>query len=62
MFLVTFSSIAQSMEERYGAGSGQIGVASKLVKQVIQGSSDALVKLYEGRVLVQALVLEWERP
>lgn len=50
------------MEERYGAGSSEMGVASELVKQVIQDSNKALVELYDGRVLVQALVLEWQHP
>ena len=50
------------MEQRYGKGSSKMGVATELVKQVIQESSDALVKLYGGQVLVQALVLEWNRP
>ena len=50
------------MEQRYGAGSNKMGVAVKLVKQVIQDSNEALVKLYNGRVLVQGLVLEWNHP
>ena len=39
-----------------------MGVAVDLVKQVIQESSKALVELYDGQVLVQALVLEWNHP
>ena len=50
------------MEERYGVGSSKMGVASELVRQVIEESSKALVELYEGRVLVQALLLEWDHP
>lgn len=50
------------MEERYGAGSSKMGVATKLVKQVMRESSDILVTLYQGRVLVQALVLQWNHP
>lgn len=50
------------MEERYGKGSSKMGVATKLVKQVIQESNAALVELYGGKVLVQALVLEWNHP
>lgn len=50
------------MEDRYGAGSSKMAVASELVKQVIQETNKALVGHYKGRVLVQALVLEWNRP
>ena len=50
------------MEERYGAGSTKMDVAAELVKQVIQETNEALVMLYNGRILVQALVLEWEHP
>ncbi len=50
------------MEERYGKGSSKMAVASELVKQVIQESTAALVDVYGGRVLVQALVLEWDKP
>ena len=50
------------MEKRYGKGSSKMGVASELVKRVIQESSAKLVKFYNGQVLVQALVLEWNRP
>ncbi len=50
------------MEERYGKGSSKMAVASELVKRVIQESTAALVELYNGRVLVQALVLEWQQP
>lgn len=50
------------MEKRYGKGSSKMGVANELVKQVIQESSDVLVELYDGQVLVQALVLEWNQP
>jgi len=39
-----------------------MGVASELVKKVIEESSKALVRLYDGQVLVQALVLEWDKP
>ena len=52
----------QGMEKRYGKQSDKMDVAAGLVKQVILESSDALVKLYNGRVLVQALVLEWDYP
>jgi len=52
----------QSIEARYGKGSSKMGVASELVKKVIEESSKALVRLYDGQVLVQALVLEWDKP
>lgn len=50
------------MEEHYGKQSDKMSVAIAMVKQVIQESSDALVDLYDGQVLVQALVLEWNHP
>lgn len=50
------------MEDRYGIGSSKMGVASELVKQVIQESNKALIEVYNGQVLVQALVLEWNHP
>lgn len=50
------------MEQRYGAGSSEVGVATELVKQVIQESNKVFVDLYDGRVLVQALVLQWNKP
>lgn len=50
------------MEGRYGKQPSKMSVATELVKQVIQESSNALVELYGGRVLVQALVLEWNHP
>ena len=56
------SVLVQSMEDRYGKGSSKMAVASELVKRVIQESTTALVELYDGRVLVQALVLEWDQP
>ena len=50
------------MEDRYGKRSSKMAFASELVKRVIQESSKALVELYDGRILVQALVLEWNHP
>lgn len=58
VFVFTISTL-EGVEERYGKGSSKMGVATELVKQVIQESSDALVEVYGGKVLVQALVLEW---
>ena len=39
-----------------------MAAASSLVREVVQESSAALVDLYDGRVLVQALILEWDKP
>ena len=55
-------STAQSLELRYGAGSSKMGVATQLVKETIAEVTKKLVSLYSDRILIQALVLEWDYP
>ena len=50
------------MESRYGAGSSKAKLAARLVKDTIVKTSQQLVSLYNNRIIVQALVLEWDYP
>jgi len=50
------------MEKKYGAKSDKMAVVTGLVKKVVQESTKTLVSLYNGKVLVQALVLQWDKP
>ena len=52
----------QSLEVRYGAGSSKVAVATQLVKDTITQVTEKLVSLYNEKILIQALVLEWEYP
>ncbi len=54
--------LPQNVESRYGAGSSKAKLAAKLVKDTIFKASQQLVSLYNQRILVQALVLEWDYP
>ncbi len=49
------------MEKKYGT-SPKMAVVMELTKKVIQESTSTLVSLYDGKVLVQALVLQWNKP
>ena len=50
------------MEKKYAAKSNKMALVTELVKKVIQESTKTLVSVYNGKVLVQALVLQWEKP
>lgn len=50
------------MERQYGSESSKMAVATKLVKQVIQEANSVLVQIYNGQILVQALVMQWNHP
>ena len=50
------------MEKRYGVASSKMEVVTELVKQIMLESTKTLVSLYNGKVLVQALVLQWDKP
>ena len=50
------------MEERYGASSTKSDLAAQLVRETIKEATEQLVKIYDGKILVQALVLAWEYP
>lgn len=52
----------QSLEVRYGAGSSKVAAATQLVKNTIAEVTKKLVNLYNEKILVQALVLEWDYP
>ena len=53
---------AQAVELKYGEGSEQLKLAVQLVKDCIATATKDLVAIYNGRVLVQGVVLEWEYP
>ena len=57
-----FHAHLQSLEIRYGAGSSKMAAATQLVKDTITEATKKLVALYDEKILVQALVLEWEYP
>ena len=53
---------SQSLEVHYGAGSSKVAAATQLVKDTITEVTKKLVSLYNEKILVQALVLEWDYP
>ncbi|XP_064394297.1 uncharacterized protein LOC135341623 [Halichondria panicea] len=61
VYVFTISTL-RNVESRYGAGSSKAKLAAKLVKDTIFKASQQLVSLYNQRILVQALVLEWDYP
>lgn len=61
VFIFTFSTL-RSLEVRYGAGSSKVAAATQLVKNTIAEVTKKLVNLYNEKILVQALVLEWDYP
>ncbi len=52
----------QAMEKKYGVGSTKARTAGQLVQETIQRLVTDLVALYDGKILIQALALEWEYP
>ena len=62
MHLVVTILCVQSLEVRYGAGSSKMVAATQVVKDTIAEVTKKLVSLYNGRILIQALVLEWDYP
>ncbi|CAI8011416.1 Renin receptor [Geodia barretti] len=61
IYIFTISTI-RALELKYGVGSEKVLVATKLVQSTIQKVTKDLVGLYDGKILVQALVLEWNFP
>lgn len=53
---------SQSLEIRYGAGSSKMAAAAQVVKDTIAQVTKKLVSLYDEKILIQALVLEWDYP
>jgi renin receptor len=61
IYVFTVSTI-RALEVKYGVGSEKVKAAAKLVEATIKKVTEDLVTLYDGKILVQALVLEWNYP
>lgn len=61
IYVFTISTM-RALELKYGVGSGKVKVAAKLVEATVKKVTEELVSLYDGKILVQALVLEWDFP